>query len=174
VSIRGGVMRSRLLLIVTGRVPLCLINLIILLSGINSIMDMVPLISNLNNDVSQLENIAEGYATILIAYGVAAEERASIMHFFGLYPDNFTVVQDAVDKICHNYGLALLLLGLFVELCEELVKLPDSIINTSDIESLMFYLAVVLMAITTVTVLRFSWLLAFPQRYMARPGDPVS
>ena len=160
-------MRDSFLLAVTGRVSFCLINLLILMSGINSILDMPPLIANLENDLLQLENITEGYATILIAYGVAAEERSTLMHFLRLYPANLTPLQAAIDKICHNYGLVLLLIGLFVELCEELVKMPDSIINTNGLESLMFYVAVILTIVSSCALIRFSWLLVFAQRQMS-------
>lgn len=157
-------MRDRILLAITGRAFLTLINLVITWSGINSILDMIPLLANASNDTAVLEDITEGYATILIAYGVAAEERSTLMEFLGLYPHHHTPVQAATDHVCHHYGLFLLVLGLFVELCEELVKLPNAIINTAGIESLMFGVAVLLTAASTWTLLRFNWLLAFPRR----------
>lgn len=162
-------MRERILLLVTGRVSIALMNLLILISGLNSLREMFPLLSNAVNDIATLENITEGYATILIAYGVATEERGTLMEFLKLYPANRNTVQKAVDHICHHYGLSLLLLGLFVELCEEIVKLPNSIINTNGIESLMFGIAALLTIISTWTLLRFIWLLAFPRFYITEP-----
>ncbi|MDD2319234.1 MAG: hypothetical protein PHO83_04205 [Geobacteraceae bacterium] len=164
-------MRERILLALTGRVSLSLMNLLIIVSGVSCLMEMLPLLANVSNDITQLENITEGYGTILIAYGVATEERATLMEFLRLYPGHRTPAQEATDHVCHHYGLCLLLLGLFVELCEELVKLPDSIMNTHSIESLMFWVAVILIALSTWTLLRFSWLMAFPRRHMsARAG----
>lgn len=157
-------MRDRILLILTGRTFLSLINLVIIWSGVNSILDMLPMLSNASNDVALLEDITEGYATILIAYGVAAEERGTLMEFLRLYPHHRTPVQAATDHVCHHFGLFLLLLGLFVELCEELVKLPNAIINTDGIESLMFGVAVLLTAVSIGTLFRFTWLMAFSRR----------
>lgn len=162
-----GLMRNRILSVLTGRVSFCLINLVILISGINSLADMLPLLESPANDLLQLENITEGYATMLIAYGVAAEERSTLMHFLRLYPAHRNALNDALDHICHHYGLALLLIGLFVELCEELVKLPDSIFNTSGLESAMFYVAAVLTTVSACALVRFTWLMIFPGRHMA-------
>ena len=156
-------MRDRILLAMTSRVFLSLINLVIIWSGVNSILDMIPTLSNASNDMVILENIAEGYATILIAYGVAAEERSTLMEFLKLYPVYRTPVQVATDHVCHHYGLFLLLLGLFVELCSELVKLPNAIVNTQGIESLMFGVAAALTAVSIGTIFRFTWLIAVPR-----------
>lgn len=167
-------MRERILLALTGRVSLTVINLLIVVSGVNAIIEMLPLLANFANDIDQLENITEGYGTILIAYGVATEERGTLMDFLRLYPTHRTPVQEATDHVCHHYGLMLLLLGLFIELCEEIVKLPDSVMNTQSIESLMFWVAVVLIAASAWVLLRFSWLMAFPRRYLAAKADPVA
>lgn len=155
-------MRDRILLLLTGRCFLALVNLLVLVSGVNAVREMLPLLGNAADDISRLEHITEGFGTILIAYGVAAEERSSLMGFFQLYPAFLTPLQQAVDRVCHDFGLSLLLLGLFVELGVEAVKLPNTIVNTAGIEHLIFGATALLMAWSAWVLARFTYLLARP------------
>lgn len=164
-------MRDQLVLFMSGRFFIALINLLLLASGINSVRSMLPLLGNAVNDISTLEHISEGYGTILIAFGVAAEERESLMRFFGLYPRFASALQTAVDHVCHDFGLSILLLGLFMELGVQAVKLPNEIINTDGIEHLIFGATAVLMALTTWVLARFTFLLFFPHRH--KTGGPA-
>ena len=158
-------MRDRLVHLLSGRFSIALINLLLLASGINAVRTMLPLLNNAANDITTLEHISEGYGTILIAFGVAAEERESLMRFFGLYPRFQSALQSAVDHVCHDFGLSLLLLGLFMELGVQAIKLPNEIVNTDGLEHLIFGATALLMVLTSWVLVRFTFLLFFPHRH---------
>ena len=158
-------MRDKLVFLMSGRYFIALINLLLLASGINALRTMLPLLNNAANDILVLEHISEGYGTILIAFGVATEERESLMRFFGLYPRHQNPLQTAVDHVCHDFGLSLLLLGLFMELGVQAIKLPNEIVNTDGLEHLIFGATAALMALTSWVLARFTFLLFFPHRH---------
>jgi hypothetical protein len=90
------------------------------------------------NDVLPIENLLDGIATIFVAYGVALEERDTLMKFFRLYPRYLDDGQKETDAVCHFYGLSYLLVGLFMEVAIETIKLPHKVFNTVMAEEIVF------------------------------------
>ena len=103
--------------------------------------------------IHEIEEILEGAAVLYITYGVALESRHQIMSVLHLYPRYHNAFEESLDTICGQYGLILLLWGLFMEVPVQLVKIPDRIINTAAIEKPVLLISVAFMAITSVTLL---------------------
>ena len=127
-------LRDMLRRIAASRWLLLATNVVIVVITIDSMIDMMALATDTISNLNELENTSDAVATIYIAYGVAAEERASLMSFSGVYPALHTPSQDILDHASHYYGLSLLVIGLFMEIGVQLIKLPDRIINTAGIE----------------------------------------
>jgi hypothetical protein len=104
-----------------------------------------------------MEEIIAGLAAILVAFGVALEERETLLKFVGLYPDGLTPQQERMDHHCHGHGLSLLLLGLFSEVAVYLIRMPD--INTLDFDMVLIALGAVLNLAGGGMLIRLSWLL---------------
>jgi uncharacterized Tic20 family protein len=126
------------------------------------IYDMVQMLFNTIDDANELEDMSDGLATILIGYGVAIEERETLMEFFGLYPQDFDDGQEAVDHLCHWYGLLYLILGLFMEIGVQLIKIPNRMINTIGLEGLIFSVNIVFMVLVVFLLLKHNVLLIDP------------
>ena len=82
--------------ILTSRLSLCIINGLILTITLTSLYETTKLLFNRTNDFNQIEEILDGIGTIFVAYGVALEERDSLMRFFKLYPQFCNKVEKAV------------------------------------------------------------------------------
>ena len=115
---------------------------------------------------------------ILISWGVALEERHKLREVFGLEPeeskeetDFHDPYEEALDENCHRYGLGLLLLGLFAEVGEECVKIPDRIINTDGIESEVLIFSGLLLFLGGVLMIRQIYFLLFTSRKYLVPNS---
>lgn len=104
-----------------------------------------------------MEEILEGLGTILVAFGVAAEERETLLKFLRVYPEGRTPAQARTDHHCHGYGLILLLVGLFVEVSVYLIRMPD--LPTLDFDPAIIVTGSVLCILGGVLLLRLAWLL---------------
>jgi hypothetical protein len=159
-------MRTKALLFITGRNGILLFNSVILCLSVFSLWISSPMLLNAVDNIADLENVSESLGVILIAYGVAIEERHSLMPIFKLYPKYHTEKQDYIDDVCHAYGLFYLLLGLFMEMCVACVKMPNSIIDTDHIEYLLFGTSAVFIVWNTILMFRHCYLLFHaPERY---------
>jgi hypothetical protein len=90
---------------------------------------------------------------VLIAWGVALEERHSLREIFGLDVGVDEAREARIDQLCHRYGLGQLLLGLFSEMGVEFVRVPDRVINTAGIEGEVIVFSAVLLTICIVMLL---------------------
>lgn len=127
--------RSRLAGILIDRYSFTLFNLFIVYVLIASIIRMAPMLFNIINNIIELEGICDASATILIAYGVVLEERASLMKILGIPPK---VLDDHIDHLCHDLGVELLVIGLLMEVVVQLIRIPNEIVNTDGIEWFIF------------------------------------
>lgn len=126
---------GRLAALLTHRHSFLFFNVLITYLLIASIVQMIPMIFNEENNVHRLEEILDATATMLVAYGVVLEERESLMRILGVTRD---YLDDCVDHLCHDLGVLLLVIGLLVEVTVQLIKIPNSIVNTDGIEWLIF------------------------------------
>ncbi len=82
-------MRDKALLFLTGRNGILFFNVLILALSIFSLWITAPMLLNAVDNIADLENVSESLGVILIAYGVAIEERHSLMPFSS-FIRNFT------------------------------------------------------------------------------------
>ncbi len=148
--------------LLTNRYSLAVFNLLILAIIISSLRQMMPLAHNLVEDIGTFDDIADAIATILVAYGVALEERGTLMRVFGLYPRYHDIKQRVTDKLSETSGMIFLVLGLFIEVLVELLLIPNSIINTAGREWLIFLVNALFFIASAAALLFFTWQLLKP------------
>jgi len=144
-----------LLRLLASRWMLLAINLAVTLIAVVSLWDMFPLLGNSLDDLHVLEDISDAVGTILIAYGVAAEERETLMKFMGFYPEGRSPLQDDLDHASHYFGLIFLVIGLFMEMGVQLIKIPDEIVNTQGLEDAIFALNSLFILLTLACMARY-------------------
>ena len=145
--------------ILTSRFAISFFNVIITMITLSSLFHAYKLFHAPGNDFNQIEDLLDGISVIFVAYGVALEERDSLMSFFGLYPRYLSDIEEATDHLSHFYGLCILLLGLFTEVVVEVVKIPNTFFNTEGAEGLLFIIGFVFLCLGSILLLRLSYLL---------------
>lgn len=128
--------------------------LFLLLHGIYAVLADFSHVDELQHG---MEETLEGLGTILVALGVALEERETLMKFLGVYPEGLTPVQSRVDHHCHGYGLLLLLVGLFVEVSVYLIRMPD--LETADFDPALLLGGTGFCVLGVLLLARLTWLL---------------
>ena len=136
-----------------GIIAMSLVLALLMLQGVWDVFDSIHIIDQQH----AMEEIIAGLAAILVAFGVALEEREALLKFVGLYPEGLTPQQARMDHHCHGHGLSLLLLGLFSEVAVYLIRMPD--INTLDFDMVLIALGAVLNLAGGGMLIRLSWLL---------------
>ena len=122
-----------------------LFNLLLLGILVSSIVHMLGMLFDPANDFEEMERTLEGIATIFVAYGVVLEERESLLRIFRYYPRFVSDLESRVDHVCHDYGVLFLVIGLLVEVAAELVKIPNRIVNTDNLEGILFGVGLLLL-----------------------------
>jgi hypothetical protein len=147
-------------LVLTHRRTIIVLNGILFLITLGVIYDAFVLFFRAGNDALPIENLLDGIATIFVAYGVALEERDTLMRFFRLYPQYLDEGQKETDAVCHFYGLNYLLVGLFMEVAIETIKLPHKVFNTLMAEEVVFGIGLVFCLTGCVLLLKNMYLLS--------------
>ncbi len=141
-------------LALTHRRTIVVLNGLLFFITLGVVYDAFVLFFRAGNDVLAIENLLDGIATIFVAYGVALEERDTLMKFFKLYPRYLDDVQKETDAVCHFYGLSYLLVGLFMEVAIETIKLPHKVFNTVMAEEIVFGIGLVFCVTACVLLLK--------------------
>ncbi|MBM4271049.1 MAG: hypothetical protein FJ139_02655 [Deltaproteobacteria bacterium] len=144
---------------ITDRIFIVMVNLLILLIALAAVFDASKLLTNLTNDFNEVEAMLDGIGIIFVAYGVALEERETMMKMFDLYPSFLSGQQEFIDRSCHHHGLSLLLVGLVMETTVEIVKLPQRILHTEGKEGVIFGVGFFFCFIATIVLIRHCVLL---------------
>ncbi len=87
----------------------------------------------------------------LIGWGVALEERSALRGIFGIAGGVDEAYQAHIDHECHAVGVGLLLFGLFSEICVEMVKLPNHIVNTKGIDEIVIGISALFLLLGALT-----------------------
>ena len=88
-------------------------------------------------DLHEPMDIVTGIGIIMIGWGVVLEERFTLREIFGLTGGPDEAFQAALDHTCHNYGVGQLVLGLMAEICIEMIKIPNNIIYTGEVDDFL-------------------------------------
>lgn len=125
------------------------VDLLLLFPMVLSVIDVAKSVTR-HVDTHEPVAITSTVALIMIGWGVALEERHVIRKFFGLAGGADEARQAHIDEICHTYGVAQLVLGLFAEIAVAMISLPNRIIDTASWEHTLLAVALVLIAIAAV------------------------
>jgi len=150
-------MSKKLVIILMGRTGIIVMSILLALLMLQGVWDILEDIQAIGQQQHAMEEILEGLGTILVAFGVALEERETLLKFVGLYPHGLTPQQARVDHHCHGYGLSLLLLGLFAEVAVYLIRMPD--LNTVDFDPALIVLGALFCLVGGAMLARLTWLL---------------
>lgn len=134
-------------------IAIALINLLILVPMVLSVWDVAQSVQA-RHDWQEPVSIVTTIAVIMIGWGVALEERRVVRDMLGITGRADEARQDAIDLLCHKVGFGVLVLGLFADICVEMISLPDRIINVSGIEYELIGTSVVLIVVGAVVLAR--------------------
>src|SRR6478672_9747106 len=129
------------------------VNLLILWPLVLSVVDVISGFFR-GRDFNQAVDIVSTIAIVMIGWGVALEERHVLRGAFGMIGRADEPWQNALDQLCYRTGVGVLVLGLFAEICAEMVHLPDRIINTTGREHELLAVGAVLLASCGLLLLR--------------------
>jgi hypothetical protein len=133
---------------------IAVVNLIILWPLVLAIVDVVESMGILR-DFNEAVDTESTIAIILIGWGVALEERFVLREVFGMVGRPDERWQKGIDGACHRTGVGVLILGLFAEICAELMHLPNRIIDTGGSEHPLLAVGAVLLAVSGLILVRF-------------------
>lgn len=150
-------MPRTLLYKLTSRTAINFVNLLLIVLLVHGIVEILRGFDQVAELQHGMEEILEGLGTILVALGVALEERETLLKFLGVYPEGLTPVQARVDHHCHGYGLLALLAGLFVEVAVYVIRMPN--LNTIDFDPALILAGTAFCALGVVLLVRLTWLL---------------
>ncbi len=150
-------MTKKVIILLVSRTGIIVMSILLALLMLQGVWDVLRNIHAVDQQQHAMEEILEGLGTILVAFGVALEERETLLKFVGLYPGGRTPQQARVDHHCHGYGLSLLLLGLFAEVAVYLIRMPD--LDTVDFDPALIVLGALFSLAGGAMLARLSWLL---------------
>ena len=150
-------MSKKIIAILLSRTGIIVMSLLLGLLMFQGCWDIVEDIQSFSVHQHDMEEILAGLAAIMVAFGVASEERGTLLTFAGAYPNGQTPLQEQENHYCHGYGVSLLLIGLFVEVSVYLIRMPD--LNTVDFDQALIGTGVLLSLFGGLMLLRLSWLL---------------
>lgn len=134
------------------------VDVMILVPMVLSVIDVAQSVGGHAN-TDEPVTIVSTIALIMIGWGVALEERGVIRKRFGAAggPDEERQVE--IDEMCHEYGVAQLVLGLFAEIAVSMISLPDRIVNVVGYEHVLLTVAITLISIGAFIQLRHVFVL---------------
>jgi hypothetical protein len=129
------------------------VNLLVLWPLVLSVVDVVEGIS-LHRKFGEAVDTVSTIAIVMIGWGVALEERNVLRGMFRMVGRPDERWQHGIDEACHRAGVGVLILGLFAEICSEMIHLPNRIIDTSGFEHPLLALGTVLLSLGGLVLLR--------------------
>lgn len=139
------------------RYTLTLFNLLVIFMLGIALWDIVGTLMGDMKEVDEISKVTCGMGATIVSYGIVLEERQSLMRIFQCYPYYKNPTETAVDNICTDGGIVLLVIGLFVEVIQQLVEIPNDVIDTDGHEGLIFTIGCVLIVITILHLLSFCY-----------------
>ncbi|MDP3426211.1 MAG: hypothetical protein Q8S17_02370, partial [Humidesulfovibrio sp.] len=150
-------MSRQLLSRLTSRAAIMTMSIAIILLMLQGSWDILRKYGDIALHQLAMENILQGLSTILVAYGLVLQERAALLTFLKLYPHGLTPHQSRVDAHCSGYGLAVILVGMFVSVAVYLIRMPD--LDIVDYDPALIVLGALFCLVAAGLLARLSWLL---------------
>ncbi|TAJ93065.1 MAG: hypothetical protein EPO10_08935 [Reyranella sp.] len=122
-----------LMLVLTSRYTIGIVSLLICIPMFITLIEVSKVLW-VKPDMKEEMDIVTGIGIIMIGWGVLLEERRTLREIFGLLDGPDEAWQAAIDHACHNYGVGQLSIGLMAEICIELIKIPNTIIYTGEVD----------------------------------------
>ncbi|PKN08113.1 MAG: hypothetical protein CVU73_09705 [Deltaproteobacteria bacterium HGW-Deltaproteobacteria-8] len=154
---KDGAMPKKLLLNLTSRSAIMVMNIVIILLMLQGSWDILRKFSAIAQNQPGMENILQGLSTILVAFGLVLQERAALLAFLKLYPHGISPHQSRVDTHCSGYGLAVILAGMFVSVAVYLIRMPD--LDIVNFDPALIVLGALFCLAAAGLLARLSWLL---------------
>ena len=122
-----------LMIVLTSRYTIGLLSLVICVPMLITLTEVSKALWS-KPDLKEEMEIVTGIGIIMIGWGVLLEERKTVREIFGLLEAPDEAWQELIDHKCHNYGVGQLSIGLMAEICIELIKIPNTIIYTGEVD----------------------------------------
>jgi hypothetical protein len=129
------------------------VNLLILWPLVLSVADVIEGFFK-GRDFNEAVDTVSTIAIMMIGWGVGRAGRHLLREVFGMVGRADEFWQSALDALCHRAGVGVLVLGLFAEVCAEMVHLPDRIINTDGREQELLAVGTVLLTLCGLVLVR--------------------
>lgn len=142
------------------RYAIALIEFVIVIPMILAVREVPQMLWN-QPDIHEPMDIVTGIGIIMIGIGVVLEERKALRVILGLTGGPDEVWQEHLDESCHHYGVGQLVLGLIAEICIEMIKIPNSIIYTGEVDDYLVAAGCVFVAIGALFLLKHIVTLVF-------------
>ncbi len=107
-------------------------------------------VNHSEDHLHSLIHIWEGYGTIVLGFGVVLEERKAIKQVFDIKEND-----QKLDELTHDYGVIFVMLGLMIEVLAWLVKIPNEVLNTENVELVFLNIAAFFSVVTVILQFRF-------------------
>lgn len=104
------------------RTGLFVINLILLVLTVFLLYDTIVIVRGHMGTISQIDDLTDNIATIMVAFGVLIEERHEVLKLIG--STSHAVPEDNLSDISLRYGVYFIIVGLFIEVFVEAMKIP--------------------------------------------------
>lgn len=129
------------------------VNLLILWPLVLSVVDVIEGIW-IHRDFNEAVDTVSTIAIILIGWGVALEERHVLREVFRMSGRPDERWQHGIDEACRRAGVGVLILGLFAEICAELIHLPNRIVETGGSEHALLAVGTFFLAVAGLILMR--------------------
>ena len=135
------------------RVSIAVIELVIVVPMALAILEVSKAVF-VQPDLKEPMDIITGIGMIMIGLGVVLEERKALREIFGLVDGPDEAWQSHLDHSCHHAGVGQLVLGLFAEICIEMIRIPNTVIYTGDVDDYLVVAGSVMVAVAALLLVR--------------------
>ena len=112
-------------------------------------------------DLHEPMDIVSGIGIIMIGLGVVLEERKTLRGIFGLTGGPDESWQERLDESCHHYGVGQLVMGLLAAISIDLIKIPNTIIYTGEVDDYLVAAGCAFIGIGAALLLKHAAILTF-------------
>ena len=149
-----------LMFVLTSRFTIGLLSLLICVPMTISVLEVSHALWS-KPDLKEEMEIVTGIGIIMIGWGVLLEERRTLREIFGLLGGRDEDWQAAIDHACHNYGVGQLSIGLMAEICIELIKIPNTIIYTGEVDDYLVAAGLFFVGVGALLLVRHVFVMLF-------------